>query len=210
MASKNSKRVLLLASGGLDSTVLAFWLKSRNMNVIPLFIDYGQHSRKTEIEALKKVLPVQFLKHLNIISLPKVYEGSTSRLVREPNLWKDQIRDADLHLPHRNLLLLATGVAFAESRGIMDVYAAFIETHRAPGTDCCDNFFLSLASLLSETGNTKLRLPFKRYSKAQVAKIGVKLGAPIGQTFSCLAASRIPCGACPNCVDRLNAIHSLS
>jgi len=199
----------LMASGGLDSTVLAFWLMRRRIDFVPLFVDYGQHSRKTELETLKKVLPTQFSKKVNVIRLPKIYEGSGSRLIKEPNLWRDHIEDADLHLPHRNLLLLATGVAFAESRGINEIYAAFIETHRAPGTDCCDGFFKLLMELLSKTGSVKLKLPFKRFSKAQVAKIGLTLKAPIEQTFSCLAAARVPCGACPNCVDRLNAIESL-
>jgi len=209
MANKNPRKAVLMASGGLDSTVLAFWLLRKRIDFIPLFIDYGQHSRKTELETLKRVLPTRFSKRVNVINLPKIYEGSSSRLIEEPNLWRDRIKDADLHLPHRNLLLLATGVAFAESRGIGEVYAAFIETHRAPGTDCCDSFFKLFTELLSKTGSVKLKIPFKRFSKAQVAKIGVTLNAPIERTFSCLAAARIPCGACPNCVDRLNALESL-
>ena len=199
-----------MASGGLDSTVLAFWLLRRRIDVVPLFIDYGQHSRKTELETLKKVLPARLSGSLNTIRLPRIYEGSHSRLIKEPNLWRDHIEDADLHLPHRNLLLLAAGVAFAESRNIHEIYAAFIETHRAPGADCCDSFFKLITILLSRTGSVKLNLPFKRYSKTQVAKIGVALKAPIERTFSCLAAARVPCGACPNCVDRLHALESLA
>ena len=210
MANRNLRQAVLMASGGLDSTVLAFWLLRKRIDILPVFIDYGQHSRKTELETLKKVLPAQFGKRVNVIRLPKIYEGSQSRLIKEPNLWREHIEDADLHLPHRNLLLLAAGVAFAESRSIHEIYAAFIETHRAPGTDCCDSFFELLTILLSRTGNVKLKLPFKRYSKAQVAKIGVTLGAPIERTFSCLAAARVPCGACPNCVDRLNAFEALA
>lgn len=199
-----------MASGGLDSTVLAYWLIRKRIDFVPLFIDYGQHSRKTELETLKHVLPKAYSKRINIIRLPKVYEGSGSRLINEPNLWRDRVEDADLHLPHRNLLLLSIGVAFAESRNICQLYAAFIETHRAPGTDCCESFFKLLTDVLSRTGKTALKLPFKRFSKSQVAKIGVTLKAPIEQTFSCLAASRVPCGACPNCVDRSNALASLT
>jgi 7-cyano-7-deazaguanine synthase len=210
MASEPQRKAVLMASGGLDSTVLAFWLMRKRIGFVPLFVDYGQHNRETELKTLKKVLPAQYSKHISVIRIPKIYEGSSSRLIKEPNLWRDHIEDADLHLPHRNLLLLAIGVAFAESRGINEIYAAFIETHRAPGTDCCDGFFKMLTELLSKTGDINLKLPFKRYSKVQVAKIGVTLKAPIEQTFSCLAAASVPCGACPNCVDRLNAIDSLA
>jgi 7-cyano-7-deazaguanine synthase len=46
-------------------------------------------------------------------------------------------------------------------------------------------------------------------SKIDVAKIGLSLKVPIDETFSCQAASKVPCGACPNCVDRLNALKAL-
>ena len=48
------------------------------------------------------------------------------------------------------------------------------------------------------------------YSKFEVAKLGIELGAPIGKTFSCQASPDVPCGACPNCVDRLGALKRLS
>ena len=34
---------VLLASGGMDSTVLAYDLASKGLNIIILFLDYGQH-----------------------------------------------------------------------------------------------------------------------------------------------------------------------
>jgi 7-cyano-7-deazaguanine synthase len=39
---------VLLASGGIDSTVLAYKLVSEGVSLIPLFIDYGQHCKDTE------------------------------------------------------------------------------------------------------------------------------------------------------------------
>lgn len=209
MGAKLNPTAVLLASGGLDSTVLAFSLLQKGINFIPLFVDYGQHSRRTELTTLRSVLPVPHSQKVVVVRLPKIYEGSKSRLVRAPNLWRDRVCDEDLHLPNRNLLLLASGVSFAESRGIHDLYAAFIETHRAPGSDCCNSFFKIFEKLLSATSNVRLRLPFRRMSKTQVARMGVKMNVPIDLTFSCLAAPCVPCGACPNCVDRLKAFESL-
>ena len=40
---ENNFDCLLLASGGMDSTVLAYKLAKENKNVVILFIDYGQH-----------------------------------------------------------------------------------------------------------------------------------------------------------------------
>jgi 7-cyano-7-deazaguanine synthase in queuosine biosynthesis len=66
MVNRNPIKAVLMASGGLDSTVLAFWLIRRNINFVPLFVDYGQHSRKTEFQTLKKVLPADFAKQINV------------------------------------------------------------------------------------------------------------------------------------------------
>lgn len=52
-------------------------------------------------------------------------------------------------------------------------------------------------------------MPFRYKSKYEVAKLGIELDAPIGTTFSCQASAIIPCGACPNCVDRLEAIRQI-
>src|SRR5690606_8791711 len=69
-------------------------------------------------------------------------------------------------------------------------------------SDVCSSD-LNLENLLSEYGSVKIEMPFRNLSKFEVAKLGVELGAPIGKTFSCQASPTVPCGACPNCVDRL-------
>lgn len=209
MKSEQTSVAVLLASGGLDSTTLAYSLLSKKIDFIPLFVNYGQHSREVELSSLRAVLPGELKERIAVVDVSSVYNGSQSRLLIEPNLWKERVVDEDLFLPHRNLLLLSIGAAFAETRGIHDVYAAFIETHRAPGRDCCVPFFDEVDRIMRQSGDVSIKLPFQGMSKIEVARLGVSLGAPIGQTFSCLAASEIPCGACPNCVDRLRALDSL-
>ena len=66
-----------------------------------------------------------------------------------------------------------------------------------------------LEGLLSEYGSVKIKMPFRDMSKYEVARLGIELQAPIGKTFSCQASPDIPCGACPNCVDRLNALKQI-
>jgi 7-cyano-7-deazaguanine synthase len=40
--------VLLLCSGGLDSTTVAYWLRERGIAIVPIFFDYGQHCVEKE------------------------------------------------------------------------------------------------------------------------------------------------------------------
>ena len=115
----------------------------------------------------------------------------------------------DLYIPYRNVLILTIAASFARTLGFNYVYSAFINSNHAKEIDCSNDFFNNLENLLKEYGTVKIEMPFKNFSKFEVAKLGIELGAPIGKTFSCQASPNIPCGACPNCVDRLEALKRL-
>lgn len=205
----NHTDTILLASGGLDSTTLAYWLLDRNIKFRPVFINYGQHCAKTEFETLRSVLPSSLVSSIITIDVSDIYQGSPSRLIQEPDLWNEQISHNDFYLPYRNLLFLTLGSAYAQSHGYSYLYAAFINSNHAKEIDCSAEFFDRLAVLLGDYGTVQVKMPFRDMSKYEVAQIGISLKAPIGHTFSCQASANIPCGACPNCVDRLEALKKL-
>lgn len=205
---KNSDGILL-ASGGLDSTTMAYWLKKENINFIPLFIDYGQHCVNTELETLKKVLPESHTNLIETVDVKSIYKHSNSRFIKPAKLWEEEITADDLYIPYRNLLILTIGATYAQTLGYSNVYSAFINSNHAKEIDCSNEFFNKLEGLLTNFGSVKINMPFRYYSKYEVAKLGIELGANIGSTFSCQASPEIPCGACPNCVDRLNALKEL-
>jgi 7-cyano-7-deazaguanine synthase len=200
---------VLLASGGMDSTVMAYWLQNKNINVIPLFLDYNQHCVQKEYETLKEVLPRKLSDNIKILKIGDVYRDSSSRLIKEANLWTDNVVAEDLYLPYRNLLFLSIAAAYAQSKGIKAVYTAFINSNHAKEIDCSLDFFIKLGTLVSEYGSVTIEMPFREMSKYQVAKLGIQLGVPIEKTYSCQTNSKNHCGACPNCVDRLEAINSI-
>lgn len=204
-----NKNGVLLASGGLDSTTMAYWLISEQADFVPVFINYGQHCASTEYETLQKVLPDSHVDKIEVIDIAGVYKKSQSRFIKPANLWEDDIQADDLYIPYRNVLLLTVGASFAHTIGLTNVYSAFINSNHAKEVDCSNDFFEKMEDLLAGYGSVKINMPFRYYSKYEVAKIGIKLGARIGDTFSCQASPRIPCGACPNCVDRLEALKQL-
>lgn len=205
----NSKDGVLLASGGLDSTTMAYWLISEDIDFTPLFIDYGQHCAKTEYETLLRVIPYSHRNRIETINISSVYRKSRSRFIQPANLWTDDVQADDLYIPYRNILLLTVAASFAQTIGATNVYSAFINSNHAKEIDCSNEFFEKMESLLMGYGTIKINMPFRYYSKYEVAKIGIDLGAKIGETFSCQASPEIPCGACPNCVDRLTALKQL-
>ena len=200
---------LLLASGGLDSTVLAYKLRDEGKQILILFLDYGQHCEKKEFDTLNNVIPLEYKENIRVIKLGDVYKESNSRMIKEANLWKDTVVAEDLYLPYRNLLFLSIASAYAQSLGIKTVYTAFINSNHAKEIDCSMEFFNRLESLLYEYGSIKVSTPFRELSKTEVARLGIKHKVPIEKTYSCQVNSKNPCGACPNCVDRITAMNNL-
>ncbi|MBQ4900312.1 7-cyano-7-deazaguanine synthase [Paenibacillus sp. Marseille-P2973] len=200
---------LLMASGGLDSTVMAYWLKKQGKSVLPLFIDYGQHFKEEEFNTLQKVIPEEFKKDIRVVRVGDIYINSNSRMINEPDLWNEEVEADDLYLPYRNLLFLSIASSLAQTEGIAEVYSAFINSNHAKEIDCSKSFFDQLGTLLEGYGSVKVCMPFRDYSKLEVAQLGLELKVPIAITYSCQASSKFHCGVCPNCVDRINALNNL-
>jgi 7-cyano-7-deazaguanine synthase len=198
-----------MTSGGMDSTVLAYWVQKEGYDVWPLFIDYGQHCSQLELNTLRAVLPAPLAERIRVVAVGDVFSNSRSRLIREPDLWRDSVVAADIILPYRNLFLLSAAVAFAANSDIATVYSAFINSNHAQEIDATREFLAGVMQLVEKTGSVTVEMPFRDFSKSEVAALGVELGAPIAHTFSCQVNSREHCGSCPNCIDRLDAFHSL-
>lgn len=203
------KKGVILVSGGMDSTTLMYMFIHQNVEFIPLFIDYGQHCAKKEYNTLLSVIPDAYRNKIEMIDVSSIYKYSKSCFIVPADLWKDNIEAEDLYIPYRNVLLLTIAASYAQTIGESYVYSAFINSNHAKEIDCSSAFFDKLEGLLSEYGSVRIEMPFREMSKYEVAKLGIELQAPIGKTFSCQASPDVPCGACPNCVDRLKALKQI-
>jgi len=199
--------VLLLCSGGLDSTTLAFWLREQGVSFLPVFFDYGQHCVETEWQTLHSVLPPSALKPQRV-DISHIFAQSSSRLIVEADLWREPVSDQDMYLPYRTLLFFSVAASFAQTRHITEVYSGFINSNHAKEIDCSAKFFNELDALAEHVGPVRFRMPFRQWSKADVVREAVRLQVSVGLTYSCQLFSDTPCGACPNCVERINAIEA--
>jgi 7-cyano-7-deazaguanine synthase len=197
--------VLLLASGGLDSTTVAYSLAESGRTIKPVFFDYGQHCVETEWSRVKELMPPS-AEPPERICVSDVFIGSSSKLIEEPDLWNDEINDDDLYVPYRTLFFFSAAASRAQTLGIGEVYTGFINSNHAKEIDCTAEFLNKLDALTVNIGPIRFFSPFRYSSKSDVAREAVRLGVPIGRTFSCQASSMLPCGACPNCVERLAAL----
>ncbi|WP_026758986.1 7-cyano-7-deazaguanine synthase [Sediminimonas qiaohouensis] len=199
------KQAIVIASGGLDSTTVCYLLTSQGVEVQPIFFDYGQHCAETEWAKVNEVLPKEAMQPERL-DISDIFKGSTSRMIVEADLWREAVSDDDLYIPYRTLLFFAVAAARAQTLKVLNVYSGFINSNHAKEIDCSSTFMNGLEELSEGVGSVRFHAPFREKTKAEVVRQALELGVPIGRTFSCQVSSSFPCGACPNCVERLQAL----
>ncbi len=214
-------RVLVLSSGGVDSsTALGLAVSKYGAeNVTALSISYGQKHDK-EIEAAKKVAAFYGVEQL-FLDLSLIFQYSDCSLLKQS---KEEIpeesyavqiqktkgeKPVSTYVPFRNGLFLSSAASIALSKNCGLIYYG-AHADDAAGfayPDCSEVFNDAMNKAIYEGSGHQLRIeaPFVRMNKAEVVKLGLKLGVPYALTWSCYEGGEKPCGKCGTCIDRASA-----
>ncbi len=214
-------RVLVLSSGGVDSsTALGLAVgKYGAENVTALSISYGQKHDK-EIEAAKKVAAFYGVEQL-FLDLSLIFQYSDCSLLKQSSeeipeeSYAVQIqktkgeKPVSTYVPFRNGLFLSSAASIALSKNCGLIYYG-AHADDAAGfayPDCSEVFNDAMNKAIYEGSGHQLRIeaPFVRMNKAEVVKLGLKLGVPYALTWSCYEGGEKPCGKCGTCIDRASA-----
>ncbi len=202
-------KAILTLSGGLDSTVLLWYLLKQGYHVRCLSVDYGQRHRK-ELEAAATLARLAGCEHeIADLTLPKLFAGSsqTSGGVEVPDgHYAEESMKATV-VPNRNMVLLALATSWAvATKSDVVAYAAHAGDHTIY-PDCRAEFAEALGKAieLCDWHPVKLLRPFVKMSKAQIAEVGRDLCVPMSLTWSCYKGGEKHCGTCGTCVERREA-----
>jgi len=205
--------VLLLLSGGMDSATCLWWLRSRiGAQVHTLSIDYGQRHRVELDCAAELSRRAGAIDHRLLRQDLTAIGGSplTDPALEVPAA--DEGQQVATVVPFRNLLLAATAAAWAETRGIDDLYLAPVRDDYEVYRDCRREFYDSLEQTLrlGATHQRPIRVhtPFVERWKREVLALGLELGVPYELTHTCYAGRRPACGVCDACGERLAAFRA--
>jgi len=202
-------KVMVLLSGGMDSTVLATKLLREGHRVQGLTIHYGQrHAR--EIDAAVRVAQALNIQQ-HTIWVPEGIlanaESSQSGGAAVPEGSYDEESMKATVVPNRNMFLLSIAVAraIAEKCSLV-AYAAHVGDH-AIYPDCREEFVLAMARAVSlcDWNPPALVAPFTNRTKAEIVQIGIDADAPFEHTWTCYKGGLRHCGRCGTCVERLEA-----
>ncbi len=202
----NHDSVLVVFSGGQDSTTCLYWAKRKFKKVVALSFFYGQ-KHKLEIELAEKiarqaevefhVMDVSFIGNLGHNALT-----DTSMLMDEV---KPKESVPNTFVPGRNLFFLSIAAVFARERGINHLVTGVSQTDFSGYPDCRDAFIKSLNVTLNLAMDTEfvIHTPLMWIDKMETWALADQLGVLDiirNETLTCY--NGIPgdgCGHCPAC-----------
>lgn len=200
---------LVLLSGGMDSTTLLYYVMDYlgYSRVDAVGFDYGQRHKK-ELEHAKGIadeLDVSF----SVIKVDLRQFGG-SPLTEEKEI-PAAIEDKQYQtiVPARNSIFLALATAYAEVRGLQDIFFASNLDDFKSYPDCRPEFVRLISQALAAGNNIRgIYAPFVNISKIEMVKLGKELGVPYESTWSCYKGLDEPCGVCDACKERIEALEA--
>lgn len=178
---------VLLFSGGLDSTAIAFWKRPQNL----LFVDYGQLPAKGEYRAACKIAEE--------LAIP--FESVTidaSRIGTGDLIGKASIDGKESEFwPFRNqFLVTVAAMRYGHIQPLNVIIGTVASDNCHP--DGSKAFIHGLDALLSVQGGVTLQAPAQAFTSAKLLEISQVPIDLLGWTFSC-HRNEYACGQCRGC-----------
>jgi len=204
------KKALCIMSGGMDSTLVAYIMRSRGYEIVALHFNYGQRTVTKELSCFREIcedlgvsekyeIDLDFFKTIGASALTDhTLTVPTGGI--EPGV-------PITYVPFRNGIFLSIATAIAEKEGCSAIAIGVVEEDSSGYPDCRESFidaFTKAANLgTKESTNLSIEMPLVRLQKSQIVQEAIKLEAPLHLTWSCYQNEEKGCGVCDSCRLRL-------
>jgi len=211
-----SKKAVVLSSGGVDSTTLMAIAKEEGYEIYSLSFNYGQR-HSCELDAAKRVARVLGAQEHRIIDidLGKIGGSALTDKIDVPKARSESEMKNEIpvtYVPARNTIFLSYALAWAEVLGASDIFMGVNAIDYSGYPDCRPEYikaFENMANLAIKAaveGKMKIhiRTPLIQMTKAEIIRRGVELGVDYRLTHSCYDPSPDgkACGQCDSCLIR--------
>ncbi|MCG6186567.1 7-cyano-7-deazaguanine synthase QueC [Maribellus maritimus] len=201
-----NNNVLLIFSGGQDSTTCLFWAKQHFNKVSALGFDYGQR-HKTELEAARHIavqanVPFEILK---LKLLPQLTANALTSASIEVEKEKPDERPPNTLVEGRNMLFLTYAAIYAKSKSVKNLVTGVGQADFSGYPDCRNDFIVSLNQTLnlSMDYDYKIHTPLMWKNKTEIWQLADELGVfelVQNETVTCYNGVKGKgCGNCPAC-----------
>lgn len=197
-------------SGGMDSTVVAYIIRLRGYEIVPLHFNYGQRTALKELEAYRGIcaelgvaekyeIDLDFFKTIGASAL-------TDHSIEVPTAGVEPGVPVT-YVPFRNGIFLSIATAIAEKEGCETIAIGVVEEDSSGYPDCRESFihaFEESANLgTKETTHLTIEMPLVNLQKSEIVQEALKLNVPLHLTWSCYQSEEKACGICDSCRLRL-------
>jgi len=202
------RKAVALVSGGMDSAVAAGLAREEGFAIYALSFDYGQRHRSELTAAAAVAAWLKAAEHKVVkVELEKIGGSALTSGLAVP---KDREGDAIpiTYVPARNLIFLSIALAWAETLAAPRIVLGANAIDFSGYPDCRPEFlaaFQRVAEVGTKIGSEGhaplIWAPLARLTKADIVRLGLRLGLDFGLTRSCYDPdpAGAPCGHCDAC-----------
>lgn len=214
MSTQTLPRAVVLASGGLDSTVAAAVARREGFELHLLTVSYRQR-HAVEVERAGQVAAALGAKqHLVLeVDLRALGGSALTGELAVPKNRAEAERGRGIpvtYVPGRNLIFLSLAAAYAEVLGAPVIYFGANVLDYSGYPDCRPEFIRAFEAAVQagtkagvEGQRLEVRAPLLMLTKAQIVQLGVTLNVPFHLTHSCYdPIGTVACGRCDSCLIR--------
>lgn len=211
------KNVLVVLSGGMDSSILTMLLVSKYgaEKVKALSYDYGQ-KQKLELTKAAKICQILKINHkvLDLSILGEIAKPISANIggseVAMPTI-KDVLGDPQpkTYVPFRNMILLSLTLAQAEASNASHVFTGLQIHDEYSYWDTTQKFVDNINAVADQnrTHKVEIQAPFSKLSKFDEIQICKQMGLTdlLAHTLTCYNPNELgeSCGKCPSCSERI-------
>lgn len=207
--------MLVLLSGGQDSTTCLFWALCRRRSEVGVVeavcFDYGQRHARAELEAAERIAELADVK----LYRARISWGGgalASALTTDAPIETRPDGLPSTFVPGRNAVFLSMAAGLAAQNGHRSVVIGASAVDFSGYPDCRPDFIAAMSHALAlALGVPDFRIvaPLILESKASTVRMAREIAADlprcwqaIGMSWTCYLGGAVPCGECPACVLR--------
>ncbi|GAA6528165.1 7-cyano-7-deazaguanine synthase [Segatella asaccharophila] len=206
---KRMKDAVIIVSGGMDSITLLY--DKKDEIALGVSFDYGSNHNAREIPFAELHCKRLNIPHITI-NLDFIHRYFRSSLLEGDQAIPEGNYDAEnmksTVVPFRNGIMLSIATGIAESNGLKRVMIANHSGDHTIYPDCRPEFIKAIdqATVAGTFAHIRVAAPYTDISKADIARIGKRLGINYAETWSCYKGGKKQCGKCGTCRERKEAL----
>ncbi|MBI4055293.1 MAG: 7-cyano-7-deazaguanine synthase QueC [Elusimicrobia bacterium] len=197
----------------MDSAVCLYWAMAKGYDCQALSFDYGQRHRRELGFAERLCRRAGVPRRTVRLRLPWLKTNALNNRRMKIPARKLKVIAADgippTYVPGRNTVFLSLAMSLSDATGASAIVIGANALDFSGYPDCRPAFYRAFQRVLMRGSRSaaqgrgiRVLAPLLRLSKAQIVRLGRRLGVPLDTTWSCYAGRARPCGRCDACLLR--------